>query len=664
MDKKNTIIGLTLIAVAFGLVIYQGQVAQDTAREQDQSTQAERELTGETSPQTQSQAPAVADAAASQPQSAFPAEPQGGGIFKKIEESIEPASTQERSEEQEYVLENDYVRVTFSTWGGSIKHVAFVHRQANGALEYPATLDSEQPYRFNAGAQLPALAISLDTDRDGAPEEYAPDYKLESKDESTILFSYTDPQGGIIYRGYAIDKLNEEGNYTFPDPYVILHETRFVNESGSDLNLSRLWVNVGTAPPTEGDTMQEFLNFGYYDGEDTDFLKMSKFIGSKGFFLGIGSSTGRPVIEEKVQPLIWASVKNQFFAAVLTPDLPGKGIYAKPVDLSAILGIENPRMQQGLTGSIEFNLGRLPAGGEQLLGMQYYVGPKEYTRLRELGKDQSAVMQFGFFSFISKGLLLALIWIHDIVVYVSPTWAWGWAIILLTVLIKGILWPLTQVQVKSAKRMQRIQKPLQELREKYKDDQQEMMKKQMELFRQHHVNPAAGCLPLLVQMPIFFGLFFMLRSASEVRFAPFLWIQDLALPDTIATIGGFPINILPLFMTAAMVVQMRMTPTPTTDNFQRKIFQFMPIIFLVFCYNFPSGLVLYWTCQNLISVFQQWLTNRRPDEYFDAKPRDPSKETFMEKMQRIKEEQERNRAGNSAGPRGPKTTPSKKKRKK
>lgn len=658
MDKKNTIIGIALLAAAFGLLIWQGKQAQEAAEEFRKTQQAQEQLTEETANEPNETVTKPAPAAPT----AIPAEDTGGGIFSKAEEAIVPTKTTSRATEKEYVLENEYVRVTFTTWGGSIKNVAFVSRQANGELAYPAKLKSDQPYVFNKGAQLPALAISLDADRDGAPEEYAPAYKLEHKTDSTILFSYTDSNGGKIIRGYTIDKLQEDGSYSFPDPYVILHETRFVNESDAPLNLSRLWVNVGTAPPTKGDPRNEFLNFGYYNGADSEFLKMTKFTGSPGFLLGIGSSMPNPTIEQKVNPLIWASVKNQFFAAVLTPDTPGRGIFAKSVDLSET--IEDPDLQEGLTGSVEFNLGRLPAGGQQLLGMQYYVGPKEYPRLAELSKNQDEVMQFGWFSGISKGLLRLLIWIHDVVVPVSPTWAWGWAIILLTVLIKGILWPLTQVQVKSAKRMQRIQKPLQELREKHKDDQQAMMKAQMELFKQHRVNPAAGCLPLLVQMPIFFGLFFMLRSASEVRFAPFLWIQDLALPDTIASIGGFPINILPLFMTAAMVVQMRMTPTPTTDNFQRKIFQFMPVIFLLFCYNFPSGLVLYWTVQNLISVFQQWLTNRRPDEYFDAKPRDPNKETFMEKMQRVKEEQERAKAGRAPGAnRGPSHQKSKKRKK-
>jgi len=125
------------------------------------------------------------------------------------------------------------------------------------------------------------------------------------------------------------------------------------------------------------------------------------------------------------------------------------------------------------------------------------------------------------------------------------------------------------------------------------------------------------CLPLFVQLPIFLGLYFMLRTTSELRFASFLWIADLSVPDTIAYIAGFPVNILPLVMGTSMFFQMRMTPSPMTDNMQKRIFQMMPFIFLIFCYNFPSGLVLYWTAQNLLTIVQQTITNRMKDPVDD-----------------------------------------------
>ena len=132
----------------------------------------------------------------------------------------------------------------------------------------------------------------------------------------------------------------------------------------------------------------------------------------------------------------------------------------------------------------------------------------------------------------------------------------------------------------------------------------------MKLFKENRVNPAAGCLPVFIQIPIFIGLYYMLRTSSEIRFQSFLWIQDLSVPDTIGFIGSFPINILPLIMGITMFVQMKITPTPSMDGMQQKVIMWMPFIFLIFCYSFPAALVLYWTVQNLFTIFQQWLTNR------------------------------------------------------
>ena len=141
-----------------------------------------------------------------------------------------------------------------------------------------------------------------------------------------------------------------------------------------------------------------------------------------------------------------------------------------------------------------------------------------------------------------------------------------------------------------------------------------MQQETLKLFKENKINPLAGCLPILIQMPVFLGLFYMLRTASELRFEPFLWVADLSQPDTLLEVGGFPINLLPLIMGVTMFLQMQMMPTsPTMDPMQQKIFKFMPLIFLVFLYSFSSGLVLYWTVQNILTIIQQKITNSRPD---------------------------------------------------
>jgi YidC/Oxa1 family membrane protein insertase len=191
---------------------------------------------------------------------------------------------------------------------------------------------------------------------------------------------------------------------------------------------------------------------------------------------------------------------------------------------------------------------------------------------------------------------------------------WGITIIILTIIVKLLLWPLTTAQVRSSRKMSKLQEPLKKIKEKYRDNPQKLQAETLKLFRDNRVNPAAGCLPLLVQIPIFLGLYFMLRTTAEMRFAPFLWIPDLSLPDTIARLGNFPVNILPLIMGISMVWQMQVMPTPAIDGAQKWVFKLMPIIFLLFCYNFPAALVLYWTVQNLLTIAQQIILNRKNDD--------------------------------------------------
>jgi YidC/Oxa1 family membrane protein insertase len=188
--------------------------------------------------------------------------------------------------------------------------------------------------------------------------------------------------------------------------------------------------------------------------------------------------------------------------------------------------------------------------------------------------------------------------------------SWGWAIVLMTLFLKIITLPFTLAASRAAKRMQKLQPQLQEVREKYKENPQKLNQATMEIFKENKVNPLGGCLPILITIPLFVGFFAMLQSASELRFAPFLWAHDLSAPDTVARIFGFPLNIMPLLMGATMVIQMRLTPTPTTDNMQMKIMQFMPILFTLFCYNFSCALALYSTVNGLFTIVQQLLVNK------------------------------------------------------
>lgn len=596
MDKKNTIIGIALLGAAFALMFTQQQ-PQPAPTPTPAPTETATEQPSDLHPST----PTPADNASASP-----------SLFSIATEATEESAAPEPQEpEQLHTLDNGYIRVTFTNYGGGIKYVEFIEERPNGKLKYPETIDAEEPYRFNAGASIPALALSLGGNgQSDRPEEYAPAFHVLESTGTTIKFAYRTPEGIIIIRGYQLPVPGDE-----VEPYLIQHQTRFQNDSSTPLNLSQIYVNAGTAPPTIGDQRDEFLNFGYHQAGKTSFIRARDFEASNGF-LGMGSRRARPFINEPFgnNDVDWVAVKNQFFVSVLMPQSqPGNGIHSRPIDLSASLTEEYKRTT-GVTGALSFDLGRLAAAEEQTLNLGFYVGPKEYYRLKDLGDSQDEIMQFGWVGGISKLLLGALRFIHDMVVFVAPTWAWGLAIIILTVLIKGLMWPLTQVQVRSAKRMAELSKPMKEIQEKYADTPEKKSQEMMKLWQEHKINPAAGCFPILIQMPIFIGLFFMLRSSSELRFAPFLWISDLSVPDTVFSIFGFPINILPLLMVVSQVMQMRMTPSPSADPAQRKLMQFMPVIFLFICYGFPSGVVLYWTVQTALGIVQQMITNRIKDD--------------------------------------------------
>jgi YidC/Oxa1 family membrane protein insertase len=263
-----------------------------------------------------------------------------------------------------------------------------------------------------------------------------------------------------------------------------------------------------------------------------------------------------------------------------------------------------------------------------------FAGPKEFRTLAaisdEYKNNADQVMNFGsgfatFWgvgTFFAKLLLSGMNAIHDLTKI-----GYGWSIVVITILIRAIFWPLTAASTRSMKRMQALQPEVNALKEKYKDDQQKLMQKQMELWKQHGVSPMSGCWPMLIQMPVFFGFFTMIRSAIVLRGASFLWAADLSKPDTLfmipgitflpfnlSTPEGLPFNLLPLMMVSVMLWQSHLTPpSPGMDPAQQKMMRWLPGIFILFLYNYSSGLSLYMTVSTLASVIQTKLTKNLKD---------------------------------------------------
>ncbi len=226
-----------------------------------------------------------------------------------------------------------------------------------------------------------------------------------------------------------------------------------------------------------------------------------------------------------------------------------------------------------------------------------YIGPKEYKVLTVLDKRLEDAIEFGWFTFLAKPFFKILHWIHD---HIGN---WGWAIILFTILVKAVLFPLTYKGMMSMQKLKDLAPKMKELREKYKDDPAKLNLKMMELYKKHGANPLGGCLPMLLQIPVFFALYRVLLNAVELQGAPWmLWIHDLSKMD--------PYYVLPVLMGASMWFQQRLTPSNFTDPMQEKIFKWFPVIMTVFFVTFPAGLVLYWLTSNLLTIAQQFYINK------------------------------------------------------
>ena len=294
--------------------------------------------------------------------------------------------------------------------------------------------------------------------------------------------------------------------------------------------------------------------------------------------------------EEKVEGSIvggWvAMVQHYFISAWIPPSgdqnqyslrkLPGKDVYL-----------------MGFTGQQLTVL----AGDSGNYVAQFYVGPKDQSKLSELAEYLDLTVDYGFLWMLAKPIFFSMKWIHDVI------GNWGWSIILLTLGIKIVLYPLSATSLKSMAKMRNLQPEMARLKELYGDDRQKMSQELMGLYKKEKVNPAGGCFPMLLQMPVFLSLYWVLLESVEIRHAPWIfWIQDLSAKD--------PYFILPLVMGASMLLMQKMQPMPT-DPMQAKVMQIMPIAFTFFFMVFPAGLVLYWTINNLLSMAQQWYVNRQ-----------------------------------------------------
>ncbi len=376
----------------------------------------------------------------------------------------------------------------------------------------------------------------------------------------------------LTWRGNDVEV---EKTYIFRRGSYLVEIEHAVRNRGSQAWVGRQYAQLRRAPPADDGSplLYTFTGAAYYDG------KYNKIAFDE-------------IAEEPLsQPITggWAAMLQHYFVSALIPASATQNDYYT----KAVRGVGRTEYLIGMRSAPV----TVASGDSGRFSVHLYSGPKIQHDLETISPGLELTTDYGIFTVISKPLFWLLDKIHSVL------GNWGWAIVVLTLLIKLVFYKLSEASYRSMAKMRKFQPQLMTLRERYKDDRQRLSQEMMNLYRQEKVNPLGGCLPILVQIPVFIALYWVLLESVELRQAPFiLWIHDLSIRD--------PYFVLPLLMGATMLVQHKLNPTPP-DPIQAKIMMALPIVFTFFFAFFPSGLVLYWFVNNLLSIAQQWVITRR-----------------------------------------------------
>ena len=494
--------------------------------------------------------------------------------------------------EQTLVVSNAVARYVFTSRGGGLKSMEL--------LEYPETVASRGKSKpvtgapklasLNTQALVPAMAVF------GGPVL-----------EGDGAFQLSLIPGGVRAEKALSTSLVLVKDFLLGSNYLFRCSVRFENRSDAPIAIPSQEIVVGTATPMS--LIDDGAKVGFYWARDksVEHITISWF---KNLTLGCFPGTARTLYQDGSSNVMWAAVHNQFFALAAIPQVPAQQILSRQFSLDGPTPEEladTPsanRTPQAYQTSMLYPAITIPPRQALERSFSLYGGPKEYNSLSRIGNqfkiDLDQIMGFdqvlfgSFSGFFAKILLLAMNGLHALGL------SYGWTIVAITVLMKLLFWPLTKKSTQSAKRMQELQPQMKVLQDKYKDDPSKLNKKMMEFWKEHKVSPFGGCLPVLLQMPVFIGFFAMIQTAIELRGASFLWAVDLTQPDTlfVFNLGStvFPVNPMPILMGVVMLWQARLQPmAPGMDPMQANMMKYMPLIFLVGLYSFSSGLTLYWT---------------------------------------------------------------------
>ncbi len=551
------------------------------------------------------------------------------------------------TEEETVVLENHKVAFTFTNIGGGIKEAVFKDQFQVGSKTQNVVMNSR------GGGAIGAFADSKGEALETTPFAYKDDQSVAGQ---KVVYVAKLPSGLIVKKTYSLIDPAQPGA-----PFLLDFDLTLENDAAGSLNLSQWSIFLGEASPLyQAETPQQ-TGFFWRESGSMHFKDVSSFQG--GWFSSEKDLQTSPA-NEKIE---FGGVANQFFTTVLRAKTPVAGeVWARsaPIHLT-----KDSKTLHSVRAGLRLPDASLNPKDQKTYSYRLFIGPKDNTMLRKMDNKEAGwgdVMQYGFFSPVSRVLNFVLNQLHSGLNKISKEWAWGLSIIFLTIIVRGAIWPLHAKSTRTMKRMSKLQPEMAKLKEKYPDDPNKLNTEMMGLYRKYGINPLGGCLPMLIQIPIFFGFFKMLQYAVEFRAQGFLWVTDLSQPDTLMHIAGVPLNILPIVMGITSFGQIAMTPK-TGDKMQQRIIMFMPLIFFFFCYNFASALALYWTTQNIFSIGQTWLMNKIPEPELKARPDGPggAKKSWVQRMAErqadLQKAREKSGHGGSGGTGMRDVTPEKKK---
>ncbi|HIJ54690.1 MAG TPA: membrane protein insertase YidC [Deltaproteobacteria bacterium] len=448
--------------------------------------------------------------------------------------------------------------------------------------QYRERVEADSPMKQLVAQELASGTITLGFSKNSLPgmnnAVFSSIYEFEKlmvadKDES-LSFQWQDPNGVVIEKTF----------YFSPDSYFIRHVVTVKNGSDQTIedNLTLSLINLLPVNNTR---------FGF-EGP-------SALIDN-----GVEEVPTKEIAEKSLLTgnLKWMAIQDRYFISSIIPNTPGQASMKLFLDQNNVLRADY--VQAATT---------IHPGTQQAFEYGLFFGPKNVKIMRSVGKDLDKAVDFGWFDFIARPFL----WLMNFFYGYIPNY--GVAIIILTILVKAILFPLGTKSYKSMNEMKKLQPIMAEIREKHKGDKKKMNEEIMGLYRTYKINPMGGCIPMVAQIPVFFALYRMLYQAIELRHAPFFgWINDLSAPDRLFRFGftvpfmepPFGIPVLTLVMGATMLLQQKMTPSPGDPN-QARMMMLMPIVFTFIFINFSSGLVLYWLINNVLSISQQYYITRK-----------------------------------------------------